>query len=342
MDTLLRMAPDGQARAAQGRPAAVPAADAGAYDAAVADTAATDAVARAGAWLVEQAALNATSVREQLLYDGWLLRFAPGPSKRTRSVNLIGPCALPLPQRLERCRRLYAERGLPLIFRLTSLRDGPELDAQLHELGWPRHGQTRVMARALDADDTAQAPAQAPIDALAETPAAMPATAQIEAAAEAPAATPPGLRIHTLSARAFARALGALRASPAAHVRAHARRLLGLPAGILPLVLEQGPEQGGAPAAAGLAVVDGDVAGLFDIAVRDGLRRQGLGGQVTRALLAGAAARGARLAYLQVETDNDAARRLYASLGFQDIYTYWYRTAPAGGQAGAPAPPPRG
>jgi ribosomal protein S18 acetylase RimI-like enzyme len=32
--------------------------------------------------------------------------------------------------------------------------------------------------------------------------------------------------------------------------------------------------------------------------------------------------------YLQVETDNDAARGLYERAGFTRHHGYWYRTAP--------------
>ena len=34
---------------------------------------------------------------------------------------------------------------------------------------------------------------------------------------------------------------------------------------------------------------------------------------------------GARYAYLQVQEDNIAARRLYAQFGFEQQYLYWYR-----------------
>ena len=38
--------------------------------------------------------------------------------------------------------------------------------------------------------------------------------------------------------------------------------------------------------------------------------------------------KGARRAYLQVQLDNEVARRLYASFGFSQRYTYWYRGRP--------------
>ncbi len=38
---------------------------------------------------VEEAGLNAAQPREQLLFDGWLLRFSPGKARRSRSINAI-------------------------------------------------------------------------------------------------------------------------------------------------------------------------------------------------------------------------------------------------------------
>ena len=38
--------------------------------------------------------------------------------------------------------------------------------------------------------------------------------------------------------------------------------------------------------------------------------------------------KGAQNAYLQVVEGNDNARALYRSLGFQQLYTYWFRVQP--------------
>jgi GNAT superfamily N-acetyltransferase len=81
----------------------------------------------------------------------------------------------------------------------------------------------------------------------------------------------------------------------------------------------------GAPVACGLGVFEPGYAGLFDIVVAAERRGQGFGCRTVEALLAWAAERGARQAYLQVVAANLPARRLYASLGFSERYHYWYR-----------------
>ncbi len=62
-------------------------------------------------------------------------------------------------------------------------------------------------------------------------------------------------------------------------------------------------------------------------------RRQGLGVEITAALAAAAADRGARQVLLQVETGNTPARALYARCGFRDSHRYHYRVAPWAGPA---------
>jgi ribosomal protein S18 acetylase RimI-like enzyme len=77
--------------------------------------------------------------------------------------------------------------------------------------------------------------------------------------------------------------------------------------------------------AAGLTVVEDDCAGLFDIVTDEAERRQGHARMVVASLLAQARELGARHAYLQVQADNEPARRLYRQFGFEERYLYWYR-----------------
>jgi [ribosomal protein S18]-alanine N-acetyltransferase len=64
------------------------------------------------------------------------------------------------------------------------------------------------------------------------------------------------------------------------------------------------------------AADEGEIANL---AVREPTRRQGIGASLLDAALGEGRRRGARNVYLEVRESNDAARRLYASRGFEEL-----------------------
>lgn len=85
----------------------------------------------------------------------------------------------------------------------------------------------------------------------------------------------------------------------------------------------------GEPVAAGHAVVDGDLVGLYGLVVDPARRRGGHGERLSRGLIAWGAGRGATTVYLQVHSpSNPGAVRLYERLGLESVYEYRYRQAP--------------
>jgi GNAT superfamily N-acetyltransferase len=116
-------------------------------------------------------------------------------------------------------------------------------------------------------------------------------------------------------------AVGELRASPIAHRSAHFARLDGMPLDKRAVAIRSQ----GRVLATGLAIIEDDCVGLFDIITRADSQRQGHARGVVASLLRLAWDLGARHAYLQVQQDNVAARRLYAQFGFAERYLYWYR-----------------
>lgn len=129
--------------------------------------------------------------------------------------------------------------------------------------------------------------------------------------------------IDTTDPETFAERVGQARRTPAGERRAHAERI-GKPAVPHHCVLAR--NEWGDVVGAGSVVVEGDVAGIYDVVTAEAMRRRGHAERVCRNLLAVAATRGARVGYLQVDAANDAARRIYRRLGFADGYSYHYRT----------------
>jgi GNAT superfamily N-acetyltransferase len=241
-----------------------------------------------GARRLEELTLNSSTPPGQLLYDGWLLRFSPGKAKRARSVNPVYPSTLPLAGKVAHCEGLYAERGLPAIFRIPEPSRPGDLDRFLASRGYERFETTQVREAAID-------PARI-------------AGAEVE---------------HPRLEEWFDM-VGSLRGSPIAQRAAHLARLAALP---LPL-RTAAIVDGGEPVATGLAIAEDGHVGLFDVVTREACRRRGFARTIVAALLRWGWERGARRSYLQVEEGNAPAIALYEPFGFALAYRYWYRGRP--------------
>jgi ribosomal protein S18 acetylase RimI-like enzyme len=238
---------------------------------------------------VEEASLNAWPAMQQLILDGWVLRFSKGFTKRANAVVPLYPPMQPATDKIRYCENLYARERLKAIFRLTSFSNPGELDAELELRGYQHIDPTLVLARGLGsafpADPRFQSVTQANWLAVYAELADLPTTAQ------------------------------ALHAALLSGIRTECQF------GVL--------MEAGQPRACGLAVLERELVGLFDIVTATNFRKQGLAEALTTSLLAWAASRGAATAYLQVVEANAAARRLYDRLGFEELYRYWYRVGAA-------------
>lgn len=237
---------------------------------------------------IEELSLNASGAFQSLMYDGWLMGFRPGPTKRLRCVNAFYSTSLPLDEKVDHCVRFYRSVGLPAIFRMLPFSQPPELDAYLETLGWGRFERTLVMRA--DVASASQIPAGRSSVEIIDVPQWVQATA--------------GLL--DLAGDALSAALNRAKSYPLPHAGAIVRRH-------------------GEVVACGLVKLEGAYAGLFALNTAPAHRRQGLGAAIVRALLADASQQGSRAAYLQVTADNEAALALYRQFGFAEVYDYWYR-----------------
>ncbi len=237
---------------------------------------------------LEELGLNSSAPPGQLVYDGWLLRLLKGKAKRARSVNAVYPSKAELATKIAYCERLYRGAGLPAIFRITPFSEPASLDAALERRGYGRFETTAVEAAAID-----------------------------PARLDAGDAEPLGLGDSV-------DAVGSMRGSPPGHRAAHLARLAGLPLAMRAVAVREE----GRVVATGLAILEDDCAGLFDIITDEPARRRGHARRIVSTLLRTVWELGARHAYLQVKVDNEPARRLYREFGFEERYSYWYRGRP--------------
>ena len=236
---------------------------------------------------VEEAGLNALQTQRQMFYDGWLLRLSPGKAKRARSVNPHFGSSRPLADKIAYCERIYASHRLPAIFRITPFRKPPELDAALAARGYATFDSTLVQVAALP-----RPPDEEGTDlALASPPLA-----------------------------AFADAVARLRGSTPVQRDAHYERLCNTALATHPVLALRDGE----PIAAGQVVLDGGLAGIFDVVTTDEARGRGIATQVVARLLSWAWERGATHAHLQVDAANAPALAVYRKFGFATAYEYHY------------------
>ena len=235
---------------------------------------------------IEEAALNAWPAPRQMIYDGWLLRFTGGPSKRVNSVNVIHPSSLPLAEKIAFCESIYALAELPTLFRVPAPFSTAELLQSLVKASYQAFDETHVLTRELG-----------DLEPL-----------------------PEGLRVETFSVDDWIPYKGLIsqaESRPLAlqqqilHCIVPEKKLIVLFAGEVPV-------------ACGMGVYEGDLLGYFSIYTHHDARRQGYAQVVMSELTAWGLQQGAKLGYLQVEGFNQPARALYRQIGFELCYTYQY------------------
>lgn len=224
-----------------------------------------------------------------MLYDGWILRFSQGYTKRANSVNPLYGSSAEVGEKIGTCENLYRERGLRPIFRLTPFAAPLDLDLVLESRGYRKIAPTLVLYLDLERCDFLPLPAGELRDE--------------------------GLNDWLGVFCEFSHA--ALEKH-----QAHRAILQAIPSRRFLATLADA----GQVVACGLGVLENRFFGLFDLITHPERRNKGYGSKLVSGLLAWARENGARHAYLQVMKNNAPARHLYADkLGFRRAYAYWYR-----------------
>ncbi len=245
--------------------------------------------------LVEELALNAWPSLQTIHYDGWLLRFADGYTRRANSVNpLYSSCIDPI-VKIPYCEEVYTARRQDVVFKMTSAVLPEDLDATLAARGYGEAARTSVQTLDLASIDQART---------------QDVSVTSDLAGDWIAAF---CRLNNVDDR---------------HVPTMTRMLNNIVPTRGFMALRQDDQPDGEIIAVGLAVIERGYVGLFDIVTAPHLRNRGLGTRLVLGLLDWGRANGANHAYLQVMHSNAPALHLYARLGFNAIYSYWYRVKP--------------
>ena len=240
---------------------------------------------------LEEISLNALPCLQQILYDGWILRFAEGYTKRANSITPLYSGSQNLSLKIHRCEEIYRRFNLKPIFRLTNTPHLETLDRALEQLGYLKQDTVSVRVKDISDRDRANNVVPTIADELSE---------------------------EWLDHYVHAVDL------PIQHWNTFSTMLDIIPGLTCYAWLKDRQRF----CSCGLGVLENNYLGLFFIVTAKKQRRQGYARQLIWAMLDWGKANGATTAYLQVETENQAGINLYNKLGFAEIYQYFYRLKP--------------
>jgi len=227
-------------------------------------------------------------------YDGtWAIRLTAGhPAKRLNSVNPLDPSDHSyIDARLELAKRRFESFGRPLVFRQSPLAPH-ELETIFDDRGWERFDESIVMTLDLSCASLDDALDHVPMKDIGYW---VDSFLQLS---EEEMQTKPGL-FEVISS-------------------------------IEPncgLFVKNVDDQ---HVAAVRCVHENDLAGVFDLVTGSSFHRQGHAKGLLASALKWARQSDAKHAWLQVLAENNAAIELYKGFGFEEVYRYSYRKAPAG------------
>lgn len=236
----------------------------------------------------EEILLNQWQPLQTILYDGWVLRFADGYTKRANSVNPIYYSNGDIHKKIKHCEKMYAAHQLKTIFKITPFMHPENLDDILETEGYAAVDPTS--AQRLDLRQV------------------KPPTLQT-------------IRIDEHVNDEWIDQFCLLNSVDEKHKQTMKR-----------MQSNRCSEKGfftlyhnGEIAACGLGIVERKALGLFDIITSHKFRNQGLGEQLILNILHWGKDQGAAYSDLAVLLNNIPALRLYAKLGYKEMYSYWYR-----------------
>ena len=241
--------------------------------------------------LAEEACLNAWPALQEIHYDGWLVRLGEGGTRRTNSVNVIGPGYRSLADKIEHCEAIYAAHRKPAYFRIRS-NAPPDLDAELGARGYRAEADTLTIY--MDYAKKSPPRSAAPEVELLSAP------------------TQEWLDAHT--------SLSNLPAEEGAVLNKMAKKIA------VPAAFGAARDTSGEIASLAYSAVHDGLATLNWVVTGPQHRRRGLSRMVLSELLWWSETQGAQGCCLQVLSDNHSAIALYRTLGFTaDLYRYHYR-----------------
>lgn len=268
--------------------------------------------------LIEEISLNAWPSHKIELYDGWLIRFSHNYTYRTNSVEQVGQSLIPVEEKITYCEKMYENYHTPTNFKINPLLD-PSFDQMLDGRGYAVRHVTEVMTMPIERFS--------PYQQVSAEYEYYGRNSGLPSFIEYPDNILVQLRDRITDE--WITSLFRLNGTTNPTLRR-----------IVPSMFKAIPKEtivafieiDGRTVASGLGILDRGHVGLYAIYVDASCRRKHFARSICSAILSEAKKKGASNAYLQVVADNTAAKHLYQTLGFEDFYTYWFRSLENTGQ----------
>lgn len=238
---------------------------------------------------IEELAMNAWPSLQTKLYDGWVLRFADGYTRRANSVSPIYGSTISLDEKIGFCEQEYGLRNLPTLFKITAESNPAGIDARLEERGYIKDSEATL--RILDLGQYIRHESQ-------------------------------GITIESQFSDKWLDGFFHCSNIMDKKVQLTAKKILD---NILGTVICVSKQTGGKIVGCGYGAIERDYIGIFDIVVDKDFRGNGYGKDIMNGILGTASERKIKTAYLQVAAGNTPAEKLYDKIGFTEAYRYWYR-----------------
>ena len=237
--------------------------------------------------LYEELSLNAHPSLQTQIYDGWILRFANGYTNRANSISPLYPSAIDLQTKITECEKRYFAQDLPAVYKLTDGSD-PIIDTTLNKRDYAMVTPTYVMD--MDLRDKDFVFGDCFITSCADSD-------------------------WLDSYFKFSRYTEQVKIETAKQILDNVRNTM-----ICGRIIKNG-----ASIACGSAVIERGHMALLNVVVDEPHRGKGYGKEICESLLSASKRLDAHTAYLQVVQDNRKAVNLYTKLGYNNLYSYWYR-----------------
>ncbi len=235
----------------------------------------------------EELAINAWPSLQTYIYDGWVIRFADGYTKRANSINPLYQSLENIEEKIEYCEGLFKDRNLPVVFKLTEESKPVELDIILERKAYKQVDLTSFQG--LDLTEITMEDNNCVIES----------------------------QFSSDWLKSF---------SKLSKLNKNQENTLGkmLDNSIVDNYYFK-VIKNNRTIACGLGVQERDYFGLFDIIVAEEYRGKGYGTSLINSMLGFAKENAAKTAYLQVVINNKPANKLYSKIGFKELYKYWYQ-----------------